>query len=294
MCGHEQPSVCWKISQPSIIDYGIGTSIFYLTFNETVQLDGGWTSADYHVAMEGPMTPYSLDWDFLSAPDLLVPYPNYTVYFSYETSNQVFGNGSESLTIYFNDTTRLQNSAYGFGMINSSLTFTGLVPADTTEACGDMLFNFIIYICFGITLIVGVLSAVLGHSYAIVWMSLSILQFTHFSPVMMIFAPTCVSFFGSRLSSFNAQFGNFFKYFTDKYLFQRDTFFTVIDFKFIRAGYDTGALLYNSVDLSLFWLVIGIILLINYLIRLCFRDTQSIVEWEQQTRKHILFVMSMF
>ena len=190
MCGHEQPSICWKISVPSIIDTFIGDTLFSFTFNESVILDAGYTSSDYDISLSGPMTPYSLTWDFISAPFLMVPFANYTIWFSYSTSDQLFGNGSESLTVNFTDMTRIKNAAYNFEMINSSVTFNNLFPQETTKACGDLLFNIVNLLIFCFILIIGVLSAMLGHSYAIVWMAMNIMQFTHFAPVMHIFVPS--------------------------------------------------------------------------------------------------------
>lgn len=80
------------------------------------------------------MTPYTFSWDFISATSLKVPTPNKTVWFEFSTPNQIFGNGSETITVTFTDMTRLQNYAYGFGMINSTVSFNSLVPQESSES----------------------------------------------------------------------------------------------------------------------------------------------------------------
>lgn len=156
------------------------------------------------------------------------------------------------------------------------------------------MFNFVIYAVFGFILLIGVLSVLLGHSLAIVWMAITIMQYVHFVPVMMIYAPTCLAYFGYRFNAFNAQVGNILHRYTTDMLFHRDQFFSIIDYKFIRHGYKTGAFLYNAVDLILMWVVVAFFLLILYLIRLLLRKSTRIVTFEEKTRQQILFVFVMW
>lgn len=80
------------------------------------------------------MNPYSVEWEFLSADILMVPTENLTVWFEVyiDESRQLFGNGSEVLTIYFDDLEVMNSYSYNFQMINSSVSFD-LYPRESDE-----------------------------------------------------------------------------------------------------------------------------------------------------------------
>lgn len=80
------------------------------------------------------MGPYTVDWDFLSAPILMVPVENITVWFQFEIlgDKQFFGNGSEVVTIYFNDIQVMNSYSYHFGMINSTVNLYPS-PSESTD-----------------------------------------------------------------------------------------------------------------------------------------------------------------
>lgn len=132
MCGSEAPSICWKISQPSVIHTTIEGTLISVEFNETVILDAGYTPADIEFSISGPLTPYDVSWTLLSSSVLMAPTPNKTIWFTFSSDSQFFGNGSETLTIMFKDQSKIKNSAYNFGTINSTLTFT-LYPQESSE-----------------------------------------------------------------------------------------------------------------------------------------------------------------
>jgi hypothetical protein len=116
-----------------------------VTFNETVILDKGWTTSDFNISVTGPLTPYEIKAELLYSSILMTPTPNLTLWFSYSSPSQFFGNGSETLTLNFADQTKIKNSAYSFGMLNSSLSFTPY-PQESSEGCGELIFQIII--CF--------------------------------------------------------------------------------------------------------------------------------------------------
>lgn len=115
-----------------------------VTFNETVILDKGWTASDFNISVTGPLTPYEIKAELLYSSILMTPTPNLTLWFSYSSPSQFFGNGSETLTLNFADQTKIKNSAYSFGMLNSSLSFTPY-PQESSEGCGELIFQIIIY-----------------------------------------------------------------------------------------------------------------------------------------------------
>jgi hypothetical protein len=80
------------------------------------------------------MGPYIVNWDFLSAPILSVPIENITVVFQFEIegNKQFFGNGTEVVTIYFDDLEVMNSYSYHFGMINSSVSYN-LFPSESTD-----------------------------------------------------------------------------------------------------------------------------------------------------------------
>lgn len=132
MCGHEIPSICWKISQPMITAVTHELNLISVTFNESVILDPLWTTADIGMSISGPLGPYNLSYELLNANILKTPQPNITIWFSYSINTQLFGNGSETLTVSILNQTRLINSAYNFGTLNSSFSVT-LSPQESSE-----------------------------------------------------------------------------------------------------------------------------------------------------------------
>jgi len=104
------------------------------TFNESVILKESWTEEDWRVELTGPLSPYELSWRFLSAPILMVPTENLTVWFEVliDENRQFFGNGSEVLKIHFDDLEVMNSFQYNFGMINSTVEFE-LFPRESDE-----------------------------------------------------------------------------------------------------------------------------------------------------------------
>ena len=293
-CGSEAPSIWWKISQPSIINSYIDSSKISITFNETVILSTGWTSSDFEFSLSGPLTPYSISWDFTSATALKVPTPMQTVWFSYSSSSQFFGNGSETLTITFKDMTRIQNSAYKFGMINSTISFT-VFPQESSEGWGELIFQIIIYFVMAGILGVGILSTLSGHSMAIAWMALSIIQFVNFLPQTMIYAPSWMAQFSQGFDVFSGSFKNGIITTLTINNVVRDDFFNIIDYKFIRAGNISSAILYNAFDLIIVWWVILLIIPIMYAIqRIFFNSNYALKLHIEKFRNAIIYVLVLF
>lgn len=83
--------------------------------------------------MSGPLSPYKINWEFISAEILIVPVENLTVWFWYEIeATQQFGNGSEEFSIYFDDIDALNSFSYNFGMINETVSFD-LFPKESDD-----------------------------------------------------------------------------------------------------------------------------------------------------------------
>jgi hypothetical protein len=187
-CGSEIPSICWIISQPSIIEVTHVRGLISVSFNETVYLESTFTQSDVNVSISGPLTPYDVTLELVNATILITPTPNLTIWFSYNSTSQFIGNGSETLSISF-PTSKILNSAYNFAMLNSSLDFT-LFPQESSETCGELGFEVpIIFMMIGI-FAVGIISTIGGHSMGIAWQALSIVQFINFIPFMMIYSPS--------------------------------------------------------------------------------------------------------
>lgn len=88
------------------------------------------------------MTPYNLTWKFLSADILMVPIQNLSVWFEYTIyDTQLFGNGTEKLTIYFDDLQVMNSYSYNFPIMNSSVDFA-LYPKESNVECG--IFSFMV------------------------------------------------------------------------------------------------------------------------------------------------------
>jgi hypothetical protein len=137
------------------------------------------------------MAPYSIQWEFLSANILMVPTENLTVWFEVyiDESRQLFGNGSEILTIYFDDLEVMNSYSYNFQMINSSVSFE-LYPRESDETCGiDIYTPAIVGIALVIP-IVGAFGLLVKHSMVIGWQIIGLMQFLNFIPLMMIYTPS--------------------------------------------------------------------------------------------------------
>lgn len=108
-------------------------------------LNNDWTPEDWRLEVSGPMSPYNVSWDFLSAPILIVPVQNLSVWFQYEVldDKQIFGNGSEVLTIYFDDLQVMNSYQYNFEMINATVPFN-IFPRESTRSCGIGVMNLVV------------------------------------------------------------------------------------------------------------------------------------------------------
>lgn len=161
-----------------------------LTFNESVKLDNTWTKEDWRIEITGPMTPYTVNWEFLSANNLMVPLENLSVWFEYEiVTTQLFGNGSETLTIYFDDLQVMNSFSYGFGMINSTVDYR-LFPQESDEECGIFSFMVAIMCISGGIVLIGLVGLLIKHSMVIPWQVINILQFVHFVQFMKLDLPS--------------------------------------------------------------------------------------------------------
>lgn len=161
-----------------------------LTFNESVILDENWSKTDWSLNVTGPLTPYNLNWEFISAPILMVPIENLSVWFSYEIEKrQIFGFGTEKLIINFDNLTVMNSYSYNFGLINKTVSFD-LYPYESSEDCGVGPINTaIIAISLGIV-ILGLVGLLVKHSMVVAWQVIGILQVLNFIPLMMIYTPS--------------------------------------------------------------------------------------------------------
>ena len=223
----------------------------------------------------------------------MAPTPNLTIWFSFSSDSQFFGNGSETLTITFKDKTKLKNSAYDFEMINSTLTFE-LHPQESDEGCGEIIFFIMIFFIMAIILIVGVISAMAGHSMAIAWQALTVVQFTNFIPFVMIYSPSCMVRFSKGFDVFNGKLFNVIEYLS-RGLIVRDDFYNAIDHKFIRAGYTSSAILYNATDLLFIWAGVLIAIPILYGIqRLFFNNLYAFKLHLNKFRNAVIYVLVLY
>mmetsp|Transcript_2709 Transcript_2709/g.2522 ORF Transcript_2709/g.2522 Transcript_2709/m.2522 type:complete len:123 (+) Transcript_2709:1713-2081(+) len=117
-----------------------------------------------------------------------------------------------------------------------------------------------------VIIVIGVISALAGHSMAIAWQAITIIQYVNFIPLMMIYSPSCLVKFGKYFNVFNA---NFFLILTrlSQGKLKRDDFHRETEWKFIRAGYTTSSILYNAADLILIWLILLITIFVAYMLR---------------------------
>ena len=122
------------MTEPSVIENGVVGDKLFLTFNESVILNEDWTPEDWRIEISGPLKPYNVTWDFLSAPILMVPTENISVWFQFAINGdkQFFGNGSETLTIFFDDLEVMNSLSYNFGIINKTVNFT-LFPSESQD-----------------------------------------------------------------------------------------------------------------------------------------------------------------
>lgn len=154
-------------------------------------LNEDWTKEDWRIEVSGPLTPYNVSWTFLSAPILMVPTENISVWFQIELldNKQLFGNGSEILTIYFDDLKVMNSFSYHFEMINSTVNYT-LFPQESKNTCGIGIYTLIIHSLALLIIVVGIIGLLVRHSMIIGWQVINILQFMNFVPLMMIYTPS--------------------------------------------------------------------------------------------------------
>ena len=216
-----------------------------MTFNETVILNQDWTPEDWRIEVSGPMSPYNVSWDFLSAPNLQVPLQNLSVWFQYELldDKQLFGNGSEILTIYFDDLQVMNSYQYNFEMINSTVDFK-LFPKESAEGCGIGVYNLVIHSITLLIFVISFLGLLLRNSMVISWQVINILQFLNFVPLMMIYTPSCLVQMLDSYSIYNTELGAVGASLI-RGLFVQGHYNNDVDYKFERAGYTSTAFLWN-------------------------------------------------
>jgi hypothetical protein len=217
-----------------------------VSFNETVYLKSTFTQSDLNMSISGPLTPYDVTFELVNATILITPTPNLTIWFSYNSSSQFIGNGSETLSISF-PTSKILNSAYNLAMLNSSLNFT-LFPQESSETCGELGFIVpIILMMIGI-FVIGIISTIGGHSMGIAWQALSIVQFINFIPFMMIYSPSCLVTFCKGFDVFNGKLFIILDSLSQNSI-TKNNFYNEINHKFIRAGYPSSSIIFNATDL---------------------------------------------
>lgn len=263
MCGHEAPSICWRISQPSVIAMTHTKGLISLTFNETVILDTTFNQSEIGMKVSGPFGPYDVSVTLLNETLLKTPTPNMTIWFEYSIKDQIVGNGSEVLTLFFSTPNKIENSAYGFGSLNSSFTFSPY-PQESSKTCGELVFAIPIYFMMIGIIAIGVISSIANNGMTIAWQALTVIQFVNFIPMMMIFSPSCLAQFGEYFNVFNANIYQLLKPATRGKII-RDDFHMEIEYKYIRAGYVTSSILYNALDLIVIWAVVLTLILIMFL-----------------------------
>lgn len=103
-------------------------------------------------------------------------------------------------------------------------------------------------------ILIGVVGLLIKHSMVIPWQVISILQFVHFVPLMMIYTPSCLVRFCENFGVFNTQLGSFGATFVQA-LFPKGNFYNRLDYKFLRGGYESTAFLWNAADIITLWVV---------------------------------------
>jgi len=207
-------------------------------------------------------------FELLNQTILMTPVPNITIWFSYSTSSQLFGNGTETLNLTFVSPDKIQNNAYKFGTINTSL-FVTLFPQESTQTCGELVFGPPITFIMIAIVAIGVISALAGHSMAIAWQALTVIQFVNYVPFMMIYSPSCMVTFSRFLDPFNAKIYTVLDWIS-RYKITRDDFYNEINHKFIRSDYKSSAIIFNALDLLIIWGIVLLLIPILYAIRRVF------------------------
>lgn len=80
---HSEPSVCYKITIPTIESTYINDGMFATTWNETVLLDPNWSNTSWSITIDGPLTPYTISMVFVSNQSLLAGTKNLTTWWDY-------------------------------------------------------------------------------------------------------------------------------------------------------------------------------------------------------------------
>ncbi len=81
-----EPSVCYKITIPSIVSSYINDGMFALQWNETVILKPAWTEDNWDITLSGPITPYDdFKWEFFSQADLIAANENISTWWEYSS-----------------------------------------------------------------------------------------------------------------------------------------------------------------------------------------------------------------
>ena len=79
-----EPSFCYKISIPSIVQGFIDDNMFALEWNETVLLKTSWEPNNWNISMSGPLSPYdNFTWNFISENSLISGSENKTIWWEY-------------------------------------------------------------------------------------------------------------------------------------------------------------------------------------------------------------------
>jgi hypothetical protein len=263
-----------------------------MTFNETVIMAEGYINNDWKIELEGPMTPYTVTYECVSAPILMVPTPNLTVWFTFEAEDvQFFGYESETMTFTFSDLNMIKSESYLFPMINKTVTFH-VDPHESSETCGIRSLGIIVVVSSGLVVVIGLIGVLVGHSMVIAWQVIHLLQFVHFIPLMMIYTPSCVVEFCDSLGLFNAQFGTFGTYIINN-IFPADQFNTNVDYKFKRAGFNTSAFITTGADIIVIWILIFTIIPVLMFLKVLFSNIPTIKEFEERFRKGMIFTAIM-
>lgn len=263
-----------------------------LTFNETVILNEDWTEEKWRMEVSGPMSPYPLNWTFLSENILKVPTENLTVWFSYEIAGkQRFGNGSEVLTIYFDDLEVMNSYSYNFPMINSTVKFN-LYPLESDEDCSIGWYGIAI---MGIALTMacfGFVGLLVRHSMVIAWQVIGLLQFMNFVPLMMIYTPSCIVRMCQSFSIFNTELGAIGAAFI-RTIFSKDDFKNSMDYKFLRSGYTSTSFLWNAADVLMLWMICILLIPIFWLIKYIFSQYEILHTIEARFKRAFAYILIM-
>jgi hypothetical protein len=268
-------------------------SLLGVEFNETVILNEDWTKEHWVMNISGPMEPYDIEWDFLSETILKVPYENISIWFQFEMLNdlQLFGNGSEVLTIYFNDMEVLNSYSYNFGMINETVSYN-LFPRESGEDCGIGSYTLAVQTCAFVMITVGIVGLLVRHSMVIGWQIIGLLQFLNFIPLMMIYTPSCLVTMLGSFNIFNTQIGAIGATFLQSF-FNFNSFNNVVDYKFMRAGYTTSAFVWTAADILTLWIICLILIPVLWMIKFIFSTVEILHKIEDRFKKSFVYVLIM-